>query len=228
MAENQPLERIMMLLSITERGSGRELEEFLCQHKIDLHCRCSGSGTAPSEMMDFLGLGSTDKDILISFATKSAMQLLANEMSGDFNILGKGKGIMMMFSPEAINQLTAAIIARRAGELAVTEGCDTMKSEYKHSLIFIAVKQGYTEQVMQVARKAGATGGTIIRARLANADNPEQFHGIALQAEREIVTILAADTIRNQIMEDVNCEFGLRTEAQGIIGALPVDKAFKI
>lgn len=228
MAEQQPLERIMMLISITQRGSGRELVEFLQQRKIDLHCRCSGSGTAPSEMMDFLGLGSTDKDIVISFATQSAMQLLAKEMSSDLNALGKGKGIMMMFAPEAINQLTAAIIARSTGELAVTEGSDTMKSEYKHSLIFAVVKQGYTEQVMQTARKAGATGGTIIRARLANADNPEQFHGVTLQAEREIVTILAPDTIRDQIMEDVNREFGLRSKAQGIIGALPVEKAFKI
>lgn len=228
MAENQSFERIMMLISITERGSGRQLVEFLQERKIDLHCRCSGSGTAPSEMMDFLGLGSTDKDIVISFATQSAMRLLANEMSSDLNVLGRGRGIMMMFSPQAINQLTAAIIARRTGELAVTEGSDTMKSEYKHSLIFIAVKQGYTEQVMQVARKAGATGGTVIRARLAGAENPEQFHGVTLQEEREIVAILAGDTIRDQIMEDVNREFGLRSKAQGIIGALPVDKAFKI
>ena len=228
MAENQSFERIMMLISITERGSGRQLVEFLQERKIDLHCRCSGSGTAPSEMMDFLGLGSTDKDIVISFATQSAMRLLANEMSSDLNVLGRGRGIMMMFSPQAINQLTAAIIARRTGELAVTEGSDTMRSEYKHSLIFIAVKQGYTEQVMQVARKAGATGGTVIRARLAGAENPEQFHGVTLQEEREIVAILAGDTIRDQIMEDVNREFGLRSKAQGIIGALPVDKAFKI
>ena len=41
------------------------------------------------------------------------------------------------------------------------------------------------EQVMQTARKAGATGGTVIRSRLAGAENPEQFHGVALQAEKD-------------------------------------------
>lgn len=224
----QQIDQIMMLLSITERGSGRQLIEFLEERKIGLHCRCSGSGTAPSEMMDFLGLGSTDKDIVISFATQSAMKKLAAELSNNLNAVSRGKGIMMILSPSAINHLTAVIIARQTGELPAVEGSDAMKSEYKHSLIFIAVNQGYTEQVMHTARKAGATGGTIIRSRLAGAENPEKFHGVALQAEKEIVTILAADTIRDQILEDVNREFGLRTPAQGIIGALPVEKAFKI
>ena len=227
MQQQQP-EQIMLLLSITERGSGHSLIEFLKDRKIGLHCRCSGSGTAPSEMMDFLGLGSTDKDIVISFATQSAMRSLAAELSNNLNAVSRGKGIMMILAPSAINHLTAVIIARRTGELTVAEGSDAMKSEYKHSLIFIAVNQGYTEQVMQTARKAGATGGTVIRSRLAGAENPEQFHGVALQAEKEIITILAADTIRDQILEDVNREYGLRTPAQGIIGALPVERAFKI
>ena len=56
----------------------------------------------------------------------------------------------------------------------------------------------------------------------------EQFYGVMLQEEKEIITILAADTIRDQILEDVNRNFGLRTEAQAIICAVPVDWAFKI
>ena len=103
-----------------------------------------------------------------------------------------------------------------------------MKNEHQHSLILIAVNQGYTDQVMQTARRAGATGGTVIRARLAGADTESQFHGITLQEEKEIVAILAPDSIRDQLMNDVNTACGLRSEAQGVICSLPVDKAFKI
>jgi hypothetical protein len=156
------------------------------------------------------------------------MQNLAWEMSNNLNAVSRGKGIMMMLSPNAVSQVFAAMITRQTGEITATGGEDNVKSEYKYSLICIAVNHGYTEQVMQTAKKAGATGGTVIRARLAGAEQAEQFYGVMLQEEKEIVTILAADTIRDQILEDVNRNFGLRTEAQAIVCAVPVDRAFKI
>ena len=103
-----------------------------------------------------------------------------------------------------------------------------MKNEHQHSLILITVNQGYTDQVMQVAKKAGATGGTVVRARLAGSDPETVFQGMDLQPAREILAILAPDSIRDQVMEDVNREFGLRSEAGGILCSLPVDKAFMI
>ena len=81
---------------------------------------------------------------------------------------------------------------------------------------------------MQTAKKAGATGGTIIKARLAEAQEIEAYAGTALNEEKEIVTILAPNSIRNQILEDVNSEFGLKSEAQGTVLSIPVEKVFKI
>lgn len=100
-----------------------------------------------------------------------------------------------------------------------------MKSEYQHSLILITVNQGYTDGVMQTARKAGATGGTVIRARMAGA---EQLLDPQLSEEKEIIAILAPDSVRNQIMEEVNKEYGMRSEAKGVVCSVPVDKALKI
>lgn len=221
-------ERTMMLLTITERGSGADLISYLNNRHVRYHFQCSGSGTAPSEMMDFLGLGSSDKDIIASFATQSAMQKLAAELSNNLNAVRRGKGIMMILSLSAINHLVAVITARQAESLPEAGGAYSMTNEYQHSLICIAVNQGYTEQVMQTARKAGATGGTIIRARMVGTDKTEQYHGISLQAEKEIITILAPETVRDKILEEVNREFGLLSKAQGTICALPVEKAFKI
>ena len=65
-------------------------------------------------------------------------------------------------------------------------------------------------------------------AEIAKKNGAEISGPIPLPTEKEIITILAADTIRDQILEDVNRNFGLRTEAQAIICAVPVDRAFKI
>ena len=103
-----------------------------------------------------------------------------------------------------------------------------MHSEYKYSLILISVNRGYTDEVMQVAKKAGATGGTVIKARLAEAQLLEAYANTTLNEEKEIVSILAPNSIRNQILEDVNREFGLKSEAQGVVLSIPVDNVFKI
>ena len=81
---------------------------------------------------------------------------------------------------------------------------------------------------MQTAKLAGATGGTIIKARLAEPQIVEAYANEILNEEKEIVTILAPDSVRNQILESVNSEFGLKSEAQGTVLSIPVDKVFKI
>ena len=103
-----------------------------------------------------------------------------------------------------------------------------MQSEFKYSLILISVNRGYTGAVMQTAKKAGATGGTVIKARLAEAQEIEAYANTKLDDEKEIVTILAPKSVRNQILEDVNNEFGLKSEAQGTVLSVPVEKVFKI
>ncbi|MBQ2726633.1 MAG: hypothetical protein IJF78_13085 [Clostridia bacterium] len=221
------MERIKILAAITERGYGRELVTWMSQRGLGYQLRFVGQGTASSEMMDILGLGSSDKDIVISMGKQSAVEAVASAYMDNMNSLRRGRGIMMLLSPNAISNVAAAILAMQ--NIQVTEeDNEPMKNEHKYSLILIAVNQGYTDAVMQSARQAGATGGTIIRARLASDETAEQFHGFNLQSEKEIVMILAADTIKDSIMNAVNAEFGLKSEAQGMVLSLPVDKAFKI
>lgn len=68
---------------------------------------------------------------------------------------------------------------------------------------------------------------SVIRTRLTNPET-EQFGDVDVQEEKEIVTILASSAISGKIMEDVNREWGLRSEAKGMDCALPVDSAFKV
>lgn len=68
---------------------------------------------------------------------------------------------------------------------------------------------------------------SVIRAPLTNPEM-EQFGDVDVQEEKEIVTILASSAISGKIMEDVNREWGLRSEAKGMVCALPVDSAFKV
>ena len=221
-------DQIMLILSIIERGKAKAYMDMLSKKNIFFNMQTVGAGTASSEMMDILGLGSNDKDIVFSYAPRKCVEVLATDLTND---LGSGMGfggLLMILSTSAISKLTAEVMIQRTGEIDLKGDSNAMKSEYQHSLIMINVNPGYTDKVMHTAKKAGATGGTVIRARKANTEKTGDLGDLQTQDEKEIITILAPDTIRNQIMEEINKEFGMRSEAKGIVCSVPVDKAFKI
>lgn len=219
--------RIVMLFSITRRSKGAQYIKMLKEKGLYLNYQCVGEGTASSEMMDILGLGNNDKDIMLSFGTYTAIDRLCGEFNKAVGSNAGYGGIAMVISPSAFSRISAEIIKRNSSNIEKGDGSN-MHSEFEYSLILISVNRGYTDAVMQTAKKAGATGGTVIKARLAEAQEIEAYANTVLNDEKEIVTILAPNSIRNQILEDVNNEFGLKTEAQGTVLSVPVDKVFKI
>ncbi len=224
------MERTWILLSILERGKGKPFMEMLNGKDIRFHLQTVGTGTAPSEMMDIFGLGTNDKDIVVSFATESAVTGFVNEYSQGLRAVSGYRGLTMVTRLSAINRVAAEIISRTSwNQENIEKGVNTMtKSDHKHRLVLISVNQGYTDEVMQAAKQAGATGGTVIRGRLADAEKLEQFLEGKMEQEKDIIAILVPDSICGEIMETVNTAFGMNTPAQGIVCAVPVEKAFKI
>ena len=174
-----------------------------------------------------VGLGSVDKDVILSFSTQGAIDAMVGKFSQGFSAVVRSRGILAVLQPNAISNLFATILNKQTGDYP--QGDTTMeKSEFAHSLLLITVNRGYADEVMHEARKAGATGGTVIRSRLVGTEDAEKVYGAMLGEEREIITILTSDRNRDAIMETVNTSFGLRSPAQGLLCSLPVDKAYKL
>ena len=91
-------------------------------------------------------------------------------------------------------------------------------------LIFCIVNTGFSGTVMDAARSAGATGGTILRGRGSAGKEAEDFFHIQIEPEKEIVMILAPVEIKDNIMTSIYKEAGLASAGQGIIFSLPVTR----
>ena len=228
MNERNDNDRIELLITILERGKGRRLVQFLNKHRVNIHMEFSGVGTATSEMLDVLGLNTKEKDIIISLGTNKAVRNLTNDIDAGLWEISRSRGLMMQLHLSAVNNLISAALIENAAELTLPENEEKMINEFEHSLLLIAVKQGYSDVVMQTARKAGATGGTVIRSRMIGTEQLEDNYGIRIDPEKEIIVILTPNSQRDAILDSVNLEHGVRTPAQAILCALPVNKAFKI
>ena len=100
-----------------------------------------------------------------------------------------------------------------------------MSDKFTHEAIFCIVNSGYSEEVMVVAKKFGARGGTVLNARGTAGKDAEKFFGISVQAEKEIVMIIVERAIKDDILHALYQKVGLNTAGQGMAFSVPVDKA---
>ena len=95
--------------------------------------------------------------------------------------------------------------------------------QYNHEAIFCIVNSGYSEAVMDAAKRLGASGGTVINARGTASKEAENFFHITIHPEKEIVMILVPKKIKDGVLHALYQEVGLETAGQGIAFSVPVE-----
>lgn len=100
--------------------------------------------------------------------------------------------------------------------------------EKKFELVVCIINAGYSQNVMQAAREAGAQGGTIVRGRGSANPEAEEFFNISIQPDKEIVLILVPKGIKDDVIQTIYKQCGLADNAQGIAFSLPVNRTTTI
>ena len=104
-------EQMSLIMSIVERGSGSKLAKLYHKNQVFTHIRCEGQGTATSEILDILGLGGSEKDILLSITTCTAARVLLDKLDDELRGAEPGRGIAFTLPLSAVSSLLAAYIA---------------------------------------------------------------------------------------------------------------------
>lgn len=74
----------------------------------------------------------------------------------------------------------------------------------KFKLIVVMVEDAKTDIVTETARKAGATGATVITSARGQGLNPvKTFFGLDLSGQRDVVLLLVEQHMSRQILETV-------------------------
>ncbi len=220
------MEAMKVILSIVERGQGAAIIRLYRKRQVPFHIQCAGRGTATSEIMDILGLGSSEKDVVISFSAASAARKLLHDLDNELRGRTGGAGIVVSVPVSGLNSLIANLAAYHAETLKEKEGNDMERTE--NSLILVVCTRGSTDVVMATAKAHGARGGTVIKGRLSGREELEEAYNVELRAEREIVAIVVPTDLRGPIMEAINREHGLRSEAQAVLCSLPIEQIVRL
>ena len=98
-----------------------------------------------------------------------------------------------------------------------------------YELIITIVDRGFSDNVVEATREAGASGGTIIYGRGSSTkENGTSIFGINILPEKEVVMTLAHSDKKADIMRAICEKSNLNTEGKGISFSLPINKVVGI
>ena len=220
--KNAPLLKCMVF--IVDWARVRELTDIFEKKNIRFHFIARARGTASSDILDLLGIGSAEKAVVMCLEQDIGISALMREAARKLGLHNPGAGIAFTLPLSGINQPILQVFKESIGKNFTSETeAENMGSEIKFDLIISVVNQGYSDEFMVLARKAGAGGGTVINARGIAHQGPVKFFGISVQDEKEIIAILSTRERKAPIMQAVSQAFGISSQAEGIIFSLPVD-----
>ncbi|MBP5450040.1 MAG: P-II family nitrogen regulator [Spirochaetales bacterium] len=96
-------------------------------------------------------------------------------------------------------------------------------NETQYELLTVIVNKGFASDAMSAARKAGATGGTILNARGTAREGDEKFFGMDIVPEKELLMILTKTENEAAIREAIRALPCLSTPGSGIAFTCPAD-----
>lgn len=93
----------------------------------------------------------------------------------------------------------------------------------KFHLILSTVKPDHTDNVVDAAKAAGATGATIIPARGVGVHEAKTFFGLSLEAQSDVLLFLLTDVLVDPVLQAINRAGEFEKPGTGIAFVIPVD-----
>ncbi|MCK9493030.1 MAG: hypothetical protein M0Q00_01535 [Acholeplasmataceae bacterium] len=98
----------------------------------------------------------------------------------------------------------------------------------KKELIIYICNSGYAYDAMDVARNAGAGGGTILHGRSSLTAEHKTFFGVTIHPEKDLLFIVCLKEQKQAIMNAINTQYGVTSKAGGVIFSMDIEDSIGI
>lgn len=214
------MSELYMLATITSRNMTKSFTAFYQEMNLPVSVITVGYGTASSEVLDYFGLDGSEKSVLFHFVTDTVWKDVKRQLRLKMKIDLPGTGIAFLIPLSSIGGKKALDYLTCGQEFV--KGEESVLKDTKYELLVAIANQGYTELIMDAARKVHASGGTVIHAKGTGSQLAEKFMGVSLVPEKEMVFIVVRKDRKNDIMRSIMDGVGPGTKAGTIVFSLPV------
>ena len=214
------MSKVYMMVTITNRSIGSRMLSFYKENELAVNLNMLGAGTANSDVLDYFGLEATEKAVMFAVVTREMWRKLKRGLQKKMNIDVPGTGIAFIIPFASIGGKKALQFFTDRQNFEKEE--ESILKETESELLLVILNQGYSNLVMDAAREKGAGGGTVIHAKGTGMEKAEQFLGVSIAAEKEMIFIVTKSKGKNDIMKAIMEKAGMDSKAKSIVFSLPV------
>ncbi|QTQ11528.1 transcriptional regulator [Treponema parvum] len=170
-----------------------------------------GRGISENRFLHVLALGETSKDIVYMLVPSEERSKIADAIARASERKKKRFGVL--FSLDSIRLIKTGNIFG---------GDDYMTFNAAHHMVSIIANRGYADDIMAAARKAGAGGGTVIKARGTAKPGDAKFFGMEIVPEKEMLLMIIDSEKLDDVLEAVRTLPCLASPGSGIAFCCPI------
>ena len=215
------MQNLYLFISIVKRSDGKEFIDFFTDHGAAPIYSSLCAGAARSETLKMLGLDHSEKVLMQSIVTHNKMYELKDALTRTMSIDLPDRGIALAIplSSLASKKVLSHIIKDETEENFTPP--DSYERKIDMELVISVCAKGHSDEIMTAARAAGATGGTIIKAKGTASNGTDMFFGMAISDEKEITYIVTRKEQRSEIMKAI-AGYTYADNAHPLVFSLPI------
>ena len=179
-----------------------------------------GHGTAASNVLNYFSLEATQKAVLCAVVTDTVWNAVKKGLETIMQIDIPGTGVAFVVPVSSVGGKRQLQFITSG--MPFTKGEESVLKDTKYELLVVVANQGYTETIMEAARRGKAAGGTMIHAKGTGMEGAEKFLGVSLAAEKELIFIVVRREQKNEVMSAIMEDAGIETRAGAIVFSVPV------
>ncbi len=98
---------IKLFVTIVNRGNGEKVTEMFRENEVMFNIIALGKGTAKSDILNYLGLGETEKDIVLSVIQEDKISFIIKNLKERFNLKEPGNGVAFSIPISSVDSSAA-------------------------------------------------------------------------------------------------------------------------
>ncbi len=174
-----------------------------------------GKGTVNSVTLNLLGIRSQKKQVINILIEKDKAEKALDYFTKAFQLDEHNHGIAYTTNVAVASQiLINKQDTRKAGQ--------ETEEERMYKKLTVIVNRGMAEDVMEIARKSGVEGGTIIHGRGTGSEITAKFFGMEIEPEKELVMMLMPSELVDMVADNLFRELKLDTPGNGVLYVEPI------
>ena len=208
------------MVTIIDRNQSRKSLSFYRNYGISVVLSTLGHGTAASNVLNYFSLEATQKAVLCAVVTDTVWNAVKKGLETIMQIDIPGTGVAFVVPVSSVGGKRQLQFITSG--MPFTKGEESVLKDTKYELLVVVANQGYTETIMEAARRGKAAGGTMIHAKGTGMEGAEKFLGVSLAAEKELIFIVVRREQKNEVMSAIMEDAGIETRAGAIVFSVPV------